>query len=225
MTAQYRRLFLILAAVVALVLAALVVRELRRSSRGASAIDRAGKASPVGQVLSTNASQLITLLRMGEGLTVHATYQVVGDPAKVGNASTIELWQQPPRVREDTVRQLGTQTVHTISLQLPSGQVLCTQRDNGPWTCARQPAAQASPAGAAGLLATVPSQLAGRTVTTRRDTVNGRKVQCFAAAPLELCATDSGVPALIRSPDVRYQLTNLDTTVSDTAFVPPVPPT
>jgi hypothetical protein len=78
--------------VVALVLAALVVRELRRSSRGASAIDRAGKASPVGQVLSTNASQLITLLRMGEGLTVHATYQVVGDPAKVGNASTIELW-------------------------------------------------------------------------------------------------------------------------------------
>jgi hypothetical protein len=168
--------------------------------------------------------QLRDLLLHGEQVTHHATYSVTGDPAKVQGLQSLDVWRRGTSLREDSLTRAGTQTVHTISLQLPSGSVLCVQTNTQPWSCQKQGAPKGTnPSSPAGLLTGVPN-VSGQIVTTDKSVVDGRPVQCFTVTSLLMCVTEDGIPAKISSPDISYQLTALQTTVGDDVFKPPATP-
>jgi hypothetical protein len=110
-------------------------------------------------------------------------------------------------------------------LQLASGSVLCVQANSKPWSCTKQPATPAGTQASSPLqLLTGLPNLAGQIVSPHKTSIGGRSVQCFDFTSLEMCVTSDGIPARISSPEIRYELTALQTTVADDVFTPPATP-
>jgi hypothetical protein len=172
---------------------------------------------PAGAVVSAGGRQLVSLLKTGEGATFHAIYRVVG-PAANGTQA-LEIWQAPPRVREDTSLSLSGHTAKTESFTEGSVTHLCIQRDGGPWGCTR------SAVDPNNVVSSLTGQVAGQPVAVSDTTIGNRKVRCFAigssAGGLQLCATAAGIPVLIASANVRYELVTLDSSVNSSSFSPP----
>ena len=165
-------------------------------------------------IVSAGGRQLVSLLQTGESATFHATYRVTG--ASPGGVQSLEIWQSPPRVREDTVASANGHTARTASFSENSTTHLCVQQDGGPWTCTR---AAVDPNN---LIATIAGSVAGQSVAVTQTTIDNRKVQCFqVASGPQLCATSAGIPVLIAGGSVRYELASLTSSVSSSDLNPP----
>jgi hypothetical protein len=169
---------------------------------------------PPQAIVGAGGRELISLLQTGQRATFHATYRVVGGPP--GGVQSLEIWQSPPRVREDTVAAANGHTARTASISQGTTTHLCIQRDGGPWTC------QGSAIDPNNIVATIAGSVAGQPVAVTETTINNRKVQCFQiGSGAQLCATSSGIPVLIASSSVRYELVTLSSSVNAADLNPP----
>jgi hypothetical protein len=171
---------------------------------------------PNETALNSTAHELVTLLQRGAGLTVHATYRAAG------NGAVLELWQLPPRLREDVVQTAGGHVVQTSTMTDGTTNRICYRRDTGPLTCQTVGAAQRQAVGLDGILSAIVDGLAGQPVAVASSSVGGTKVRCFTvSAQTKVCAASDGLPVLIAGQNVTYQLVSRSPTVDAAVFAPP----
>jgi hypothetical protein len=168
----------------------------------------------------------VSLLQQGRKATYHATYTSTGG-ATTGAQLALEIWQSPPRVREDTTRTQGATTNRASVFTNGATTTLCSQATGTGWTCQAVAPATFQDSGPSGVIAAVTSTLAGKQVTLAKDTIGGRAVECFQIGPVasgvKVCATDQGIPVLIAAPAVTYLMATLETTVPAGVFTAPAP--
>ena len=180
-------------------------------------------------LLTAAGQELVALLRTGQKAAFHAGYRVRSNPATVGGMISIEVWQAPPLTREDSTLVVGNHTTRTESFIQSTSTSTCVQTDNGPWKCERGNAAATK--GPSSVLAAVNSTIGGQPVVAYSATASGRHVRCFDVgmkAPergtVQLCLTSGGIPVLIASDQVRYELATLSNTVDRSVFTQPNAP-
>jgi hypothetical protein len=205
------------------VLVALVVTLLFGALVGTAALssnddDTAATTTTAPVTLTGTALELYELLAAKDKATYHARYD--GSSPDV-SALSLETWQQPPNVRQDSDLTVGGQQAQTRSFVLDATQVRCVRLSaDSPWTC--QPGGTADP----DPLASIRDRLDEVDVKARDTTISGRTVRCFEftvdGASNELCLTpDQGIPVLVRASGSELNLTLLDSEVADADFVPP----
>ena len=173
-------------------------------------------AAPV--TLTGTARELYDLLATKDEATYHARYD--GSSPDV-TALSLETWQMPPNVRQDSDLTVGGQQAQTSSFVLGSTQVRCVRlTSSSAWTCQPGGTADTDP------LASIRDRLDEVDVTARDTTLGGRTVRCFQftvdGASNELCLTpDQGIPVLVRASGSELNLTLLDEDVAEDDFVPP----
>jgi hypothetical protein len=187
---------------------------------GIQATDDDTPTTTVPANLTAEGRHLLDLLAQRDRQTYHARYT---GSAPQTSSITLESWQKPPRVRQDSQVSVQGQVAHTSAFVLEEGAVRCTQLGQAPWTCARTDSvASADP------LSTIRSRLGQGSVEARDTTVSGRPVRCFRftaeGAANELCVIpDRGIPVTVRAGDSRLDLAALDEDVPPEAFKPPAP--
>ena len=168
--------------------------------------------------LTAEGRQLLDLLARRDRQTYHARYT---GTAPQTSSITLESWQRPPRVRQDSEVVVQGQKAHTAAFVLDEGAVRCTQLGGAPWTCARTDSvANADP------LSAIRSRLGQGAVEARDTTVGGRAVRCFRftaeGATNELCVIpDRGIPVTVRAGESKLELQALDDAVAPEVFTPP----
>jgi hypothetical protein len=175
--------------------------------------------------LNPQVAELVALLEAGEEEQFHARYRATAAPgAPEAGTVTIELWRSPPRVRQDVVVTVDSETATSSAFLLPEGGIGCTREGEGAWTCTGIPGDQT--AATDSLARQVTSQVGEGPVTVRDARVAGVDVRCFSlpvsGATAEVCVTDKGVPALISSEGSRIELVDLTSEVAAAVFTPPV---
>jgi hypothetical protein len=175
---------------------------------------------PVSRPLvSGGGGEMLALLKAGQSVTFHATFHAANVPGSLD----FEVWQAPPRLREDTVRTADGHTDRTATITDNKATSFCTQHDNAAWSC--HPVASSTTVGIAAIEASVTAATTGQSVAVSDSNIGGRKVRCFdvGAGPdaLRLCATLNGIPVLISNANVRYELGTLDSRVPASSFTPP----
>jgi hypothetical protein len=180
----------------------------------------AGPGLPTSRpLLSGGAGEMLALLKIGQSATFHATFHAANVP---GNLD-FEVWQGPPRLREDTVRTADGHTDRTATIADNKNTTFCTQHDSAAWSC--HPVPNSTSVGIAAIEATVAAATTGQSVAVSDTTMAGRKVRCFdvGAGPdaLKLCATLNGIPVLVSNATVRYELATLDSRVPASSFTAP----
>jgi len=173
--------------------------------------------------LEGSGAQLATLLTSARKHTFHARYAVRGDKALIGGTLSLEWWNKNGHSRVDTTRTSGSDVVRTASLVNGSDGASCQQIGSGAWSCSK--ISVPNPGDPSGIIASVTSQLAGRPVTQSNAKVGGRSALCFhvggGTEPIDVCTNSDGVLLRNSSSQVTYELTTLETTVSDSIFTPP----
>lgn len=178
--------------------------------------------STIAANLTPEGRQLLELLGRRDKQTYHARYT---GSAPQTSSITLESWQKPPLVRQDSQVAVEGQVAHTSSFVLRDGAVRCTQLGATPWTCAKTDSvASADP------LASIRSRLGEGAVEVRDTTATGRPVRCFRftaeGATNELCVIpDKGIPVTVRAGESRLELESLDEQVPEETFTPPAPTT
>jgi hypothetical protein len=168
--------------------------------------------------LTGTARELYDLLAQKDEATYHARYD--GSSPEV-SALSLETWQQPPNVRQDSDLTVSGQQAQTSSFVLGTTQVRCVRLTAaGAWTCQPGGTADTDP------LAAIRDRLDEIEVSARDTTISGRAVRCFQftvdGAANELCITpDRGIPVLVRAAGSELRLTELDDDVAEDDFVPP----
>jgi hypothetical protein len=175
--------------------------------------------------LNPSVSELVALLEAGEDERFHARYRATSAPGSPeAGTVTIELWRSPPRVRQDVVVTLGSETATSAAFLLPEGGLGCTKEGQGAWTCTGIPSDQTSATDS--LARQVTDQIGEGPVTVRTARVAGVDVRCFSlpvsGATAEVCVTEKGIPALISSAGSRIELVELTSEVPSSVFTPPV---
>ncbi|HEY1827266.1 MAG TPA: hypothetical protein VGF87_04560 [Acidimicrobiales bacterium] len=174
-------------------------------------------------VTTTGGQELIATLQRGEAVTYHAHYAVTGS-SQQGSTLSLEVWQSPPNVREDTVISGGGHTATTESFQSAKSAQVCTQTDGGAWSCRTVAKSQSTVSGVGGIEAFIADTVSGHGVGVSTRTIGGTKVTCFTVATSthpRLCANSDGVPVQVSDASVTYQLQNYSTNVPAGAFTPP----
>jgi hypothetical protein len=192
---------------------------------------------PKTSSLDAGGTELVRLLQHEAGLTVHAMYHGSG-------GTTVEIWQSPPRVREDTVQTVGGHSAQTTSLTDGQTGRVCYRQDTAPLTCNIVGSAQLQAVGLDGILGAIVDMLGGEVVVASDATVDGVKSRCFSvssspatstapsasslAAPstatagtTQLCVASDGLPVSISRPGTSVDLVNRSSSVDPSAFVPP----
>jgi hypothetical protein len=169
--------------------------------------------------LSPEAQELAGLLARRDDAVYHARYQ--GTSPDV-DGLTLESWQRPPRVRQDSEMRSGVQVVRTSVVDGPDGRTQCVRLGDEPRQC--RPAVQGESVDDP--LAAIRERLGHGEVTARDEVIQGRPVRCFALtavdATADLCLLPAnGIPMRVVSGGSRLALVALDETVDDEAFVPP----
>lgn len=168
--------------------------------------------------LTATAQELIDLLATKDETTYHARY--TGSSPEASEVS-LETWQLPPKVRQDSNLTIEDQRAQTSSFVLGSDQVRCVRIGEAtPWSCQPGGPADTDP------LAAMRSRLGEVDVSARDTTIGDRSVRCFEftveGATNELCLTaDRGIPVLIRAAGSELELVELDEDVTDDDFEPP----
>lgn len=171
-------------------------------------------------------AELAGLLAQGRAATYHATYGTSGGAEAAVEGTTLEVWRDAGRLRQDTTATIEGQEVQTSSFLRDGEAVVCsTSTDGAGWSCSSSTATGAEEDGVFG---SVHQQLAGSSVTARDAEVGGEAARCFAFSGPEgdgeLCVTLDGVPASIAMGDVRIELTDLEDAVPGDAFDLPAEP-
>jgi hypothetical protein len=167
--------------------------------------------------LSGTARELYDLLATKDASTYHARYD--GTSPEVSSVS-LETWQQPPNIRQDSDLTVEGQQAETSSFVLGAQQVRCVRLAGAAWTCQPGGTADTDP------LAAIRDRLDEIDVSARDTTLGGRTVRCFQftvdGTANELCLTpDRGIPVLVRAAGSELNLTLLDDDVAEDDFVPP----
>jgi hypothetical protein len=175
--------------------------------------------------LGPQGSELVRLLRQGELETFHARYRATSPPGDDGGGQEVsmEVWQKPPRQRQDLLVTAGDQQGRTSGYVLGDRSVSCTQSGGEPWTCRQvDTAAGGGPDAFLRLLAT---EVSGGALDARDDTIAGASVRCFhfplPASTADVCVTRRGVLARVAAGESFIELVELGSTVPDRIFSPP----
>jgi hypothetical protein len=168
--------------------------------------------------LSKTARDLVDLLAKKDTTTYHARYSGSSPDA---TAITLETWQLPPKVRQDSDLTVEGQRAQTSAFVLGPEQVRCVRIEGATdWTCQPGGAADTDP------LAAIRARLGEIDVTARDTTISGHDVRCYEftidGATNELCLTlDQGIPVLVRASGSELTLLSLDDAVGEDDFTPP----
>jgi hypothetical protein len=207
-------------------IAAVIATLLIAAFAGAAALRPSGSSSTAKTTTTTavhltgNALELVTLLSTKDRATYHARYT---GSSPQSQQVTLETWQRPPDIRQDSQLTIQGQVAETSSFVLGPKQVRCVRLPSATgWTCQQGDVASADP------LAAIRSRLGEGDVSVRDTQIGTRPVKCFQftvdGATNELCVTtDKGIPVLVRAADSQLTLTALDDNVADADFVPPAP--
>jgi hypothetical protein len=175
-------------------------------------------------------AELAALLAQGRAATYHATYRTSGGADAAVEGTTLEVWRDGGRLRQDTTATIEGQAVQTSSFLQDGEAIVCSTAaaaatDGDGWACS-----SSTPTGAQedGVFGSVHQQLAGSSVTARDAEVDGEAARCFAFSGPEgdgeLCVTLDGVPASIAMGGVRIELADLEDAVPADAFDLPAEP-
>ncbi|MGH9284801.1 MAG: hypothetical protein ACRD0M_03880 [Acidimicrobiales bacterium] len=187
---------------------------------GVAAVTVGGK----GAGLPAEGRELLALLEKGEQRTYHARYGVSSTTAGGPAPFVYEVWQKPPRIRQDTEDGLSGRVVHRATFLVDDRVVRCAQVDAGPWACEPQPGASSDDL----IVSRVRALMQGQPVTARDETVVSRPARCFTftsagGQATELCADADGVPVRVITGGSRLDLLASDTNVADERFTLPAP--
>lgn len=179
---------------------------------------------PLDSSNDPDTAELAELLAQGRVATYHATYSTSGGAGAAVEGTTLEVWRDGGRLRQDTTATIEGQEVQTASFLEDGEVVVCSTAVDG-WSCS-----SSTPTGAEqdGVFGSIHQQLAGSSVTARDAEVGGEPARCFAFSGPEgdgeLCVTLHGVPASIVIGEVRIELTGLEDTVPADTFDLPAEP-
>ncbi len=179
---------------------------------------------PAAGGLNAGGAELVQLLAVGRSGTYHATYAIRG--GDLGGESSIEVWRDGDRVRQDTVLRTDDGTeVQTAGIRVDDSTISCTKRGDEPWSCGE---AETDGSETNDLFGSVEAQLEGVDVTARDDEVDGRAARCFDFVTVDgagsACLTPEGVPLVFSAGDASIELVELDDTVPSEVFTPPAEP-
>lgn len=175
--------------------------------------------------LGPQGSELVRLLRQGELETFHARYRATSPPGEEGGDQEVsmELWQKPPRQRQDLLISAAGQQGRTSGFVLGDRSVSCTQNAGEPWSCREVDAAAVG--GPDAFLRLLATEVSGGALDARDDTIAGSPVRCFhfplPASTADVCVTRQGVLARVAAGESFIELVELGSTVPDRIFSPP----
>lgn len=171
--------------------------------------------------LDPAAVELLDLLELGRSTTYHAVYE--GVSPEIEGTITLETWQSPPRIRQDSELTAEGTTIRTRTIGDDDGVVRCGQVQ-GVWTCQTAPDAT-DPLGPVSN-ATI-DQLTRGSVGVRDASVDDMPARCFtlraAQGTSELCASPDGIVLRVTSAGSEIELVTLerDVEVDGDLFEPP----
>jgi hypothetical protein len=181
------------------------------------------KRLPVVPQLDTGGLALATLLTDARDETYHATYKSTADVTVSGGTTSLEVWNTKGKSRVNTTLTTPERTVvHTASVLRDGKTVVCQQKPESEWTCAKAPTTAAGDP--SGLVASIKAQLENRSVVERPEKVGGRDGRCFAvsatptAEALDVCVDGHGRLLRLKSAAASIELVTLDTSVPGDAF-------
>ena len=223
MTASLRERWYIVAVAALLVIAGVVFLLVRNDDNPKP---KPSGALPVTPQLDTGGVQLASLLAKARDHTYHATYTSTADAKVSGGMITMEIWNTKGKSRVDTTLTTpDKQVVHTASILNNGKAVVCQQPPKVGWTCSKS----STPASgdAAGLVASLQSQLRDRSIAVSTGKVGDRDAKCFKASAtataeeLNVCVDNNGVLLRLASSEAMIEIAKLDTSAPSNAFDPP----
>jgi len=187
---------------------------------------KAATSLPVTPQLDTGGIALASLLTGVRNETYHATYKSTVDVKLSGGTIAMEIWNKDGKSRVDTTLTTpDNEVVRTASILNGKKAVVCQQPENKEWSCEDAPRPKTGDA--AGLVASLQSQLSGRSVVESAGKVGTRDARCFQVAAsagaeaIEVCVDSRGVLLKLTSSEARIEIVVLDTATPDSAFDPP----
>ena len=166
--------------------------------------------------------ELVGLLQRAREITYHAGYEGTS-PDAAGASITLETWQKPPLIRQDSALTAAGEMARTSSFVLPDGGVRCTQVGDAPWTCR---AAATGELRADPISGAVVEQLRDSDVRVRSTEVEGVDVRCFTLTSLEgaaseLCLDADGITVRVRAGGSELRRVAVSREFGDDVFEPP----
>ena len=173
--------------------------------------------------LDDGGAELVALLEAGRQGRHHARYELAGD--ELEGESTIEVWRDGDRVRQDTeLRTADGEVARTAAVTTGGTTVACSRVGEEPWACAEAESETAADSPGE-VFGTVEQQLRGVDVSASDDEVDGRQVRCFEFSATDgegrACVTPDGVPVLVSIGTSEIRLAALDDDVPGDVFTPP----
>lgn len=222
MTATLRERWYVVVAAALLVIAGVVFLVVRNDD----STPDPSKALPVTPQLDTGGIALASLLTKARDETYHATYTSTADAKVSGGTIAMEVWNTKDKSRVNTTQTADNgQVVQTASILRGGKAVVCQKPPKAEWSCHSAPAPASGDA--AGLVASLKSQLEGRSVSERVDKVGDRDARCFqisataGAEQVDACVDQRGILLKLTSSEATIQIAKLDTATPDSAFEPP----
>jgi hypothetical protein len=224
MTGALRERWYIVAAALLLVVAGVAFLVLRSDDKPKAT---ASKTLPVTPQLDTGGVALASLLSKGRAQTYHATYTSTAQAKVSGGVIGLEVWNTKGKSRVDTsLTTPDNKVVRTASILRGKKAVVCQQPSGGSWSCENAP--RPATGDPAGLIASLQSQLSGRSVVESAGKVGQRDARCFqvsassaGAEEIQACVDSRGVLLKLSSSEARIEIAKLDASAPDSAFNPP----
>lgn len=171
--------------------------------------------------LDPAARELVSLMAKGQEGVYHARYRAVS-PEQPGATLMVEIWRRGSITRQDSVASDGTQTTHTAGFTLPTGNLACRREAAGAWRCVPVTGARTTTEQLTELATT---ELSGRSVTARDETIAGRAARCFTIVgegqSSDICLSSEGIALRVGTGNTRLELISLEEAVDDAVFRPP----
>jgi hypothetical protein len=168
--------------------------------------------------------ELVDLISRGQSLTYTATYQN-NDPTSQLGTQSVQLYRDGSHVRQDATVTIDGQSIETQAFS-SGGTVRACQRPAGgaSWQCQDVPPDQAPDID--GRIRAAVSELSGSTTGGVDETIAGQPSRCYDVTDtdgtaMQLCVTNQGVPARLKSGAASVELASYAPGVPDGAFTPP----
>lgn len=174
--------------------------------------------------LDEAAQELLARLEAGRAAPVHVRLEDTAATAE-GTSTTVEIWRDGDRVRQDLVLVAPGVRTELRAFQLPDGNVICQRAGEAEWQCEGAISTATENGEPAGIVEAAAANLEGAEVTTSDEEILDRPVRCYAiegaSGASSMCVTDDGVPMRLGVQGQELTATAVDDVVDASVFEPP----
>ena len=174
--------------------------------------------------LNETAEELVDRLAEARERDLHVVFDgTLPEPA--GATLRVEVWWKGELARQTLIAEAPQQgRQETTGFVLDDRNVVCQRTQDVDWVCQRAAATATSSGRDAGIIEALVSQLNGREVSSRKDTVAGAAAECYTLDQGKgdvLCLNDEDVPVKFTFSGTELVASKVETSVDDDVFEPP----